>query len=199
MVAVVGQLLESVQACSLHVSHRPSLCGASCAFSHTCMRCLLRVWLTASWPACVSCLPVVCACSLSVFYSRSSSRASSGELSRQSWGSMRGLSLGHGPHILGGSGGGAGMASPSGSLGRVGANAAELMAAAAAGKCSSLHTQHSSTCSSRPRSGQQRPISTAAVLSPPGAAVAAAAPGGASPAAAAPVSSASQLAAGATL
>jgi hypothetical protein len=127
-------------------------------------------------------------CSLSVFYSRSSSRASSGELSRQSWGSMRGLSLGHGPHnILGGSGGGAGMQSPCGSLGRVGAGV-DMMAAAAAGKCSSLH---SGTSTSRPRSGQ-RPICAATVptvVSPSGVAPAA------SPAATAPVTT-GQVAAG---
>jgi len=105
-------------------------------------------------------------CSLSVFYSRSSSRASSGELSRQSWGSTRGLSLGHGPHILGGSGGGAGMQSPSGSLGRV-SGGADLMAAAAAGKCGSLHS-HGASSGSRPRSGQ-RPISVAAAPSAPAA------------------------------
>lgn len=106
------------------------------------------------------------ACSLSVFYSRSSSRASSGELSRQSWGSTRGLSLGHGPHILGGSGGGAGMQSPSGSLGRV-SGGADLMAATAAGKCGSLHS-HGASSGSRPRSGQ-RPISVAAAPSAPAA------------------------------
>lgn len=125
-----------------------------------------------------------------MFYSRSSSRASSGELSRQSWGSMRGLSLGHGSHILGGSGGGAGMQSPSGSLGRV--SGAEMMAGAAAGKCGSLH---SSTSSSRPRSGQ-RPISAAAV--PAAGASPRAVVTAVSPAAAAPVASTSQLAAGST-
>jgi hypothetical protein len=158
---------------------------------------LCRSLVLSCVPAFLLCARCCAARSLSVFYSRSSSRASSGELSRQSWGSMRGLSLGHGPHILGGSGGGVGMQSPSGSLGRV--SGAEMMAAAAAGKCSSLH---SSASSSRPRSGQ-RPISAAtagaaaaaaAGASPRAAAAAAAV---ASPAAVAPaVRSASQLAAG---
>jgi hypothetical protein len=133
----------------LHLSHS----------HHTGLPLIVRAWF--DFPS--------CCCSLSVFYSRSSSRASSGELSRQSWGSMRGLSLSHGPHILGGSGGGAAMQSPSGSLGRV-SGGADLMAAAAAGKCCSLH---GSSGSSRPRSGQ-RPISTATVPSPGAAAPAAA-------------------------
>lgn len=68
-----------------------------------------------------------CPCRTWISYSRTTSRASSGELSRQSWGSMRASSLAH-PIAIAAAGSAAGsMPSPTatGSLGRVNG---ELMA-----------------------------------------------------------------------
>lgn len=100
-----------------------------------------------------------------ISYSRTSSRANSGELSRQSWGSMRTSSLGshHGTHAhpiaiaAGGVAGSSGsMPSPSGSssLGRVagGELLAKLGAAGVAGNLAAAQRQRSNSSSSRPLS-----------------------------------------------